>query len=90
MKPVVTRQKSGFRIISHFFGPCFRILRLQAKLTQRAVAEMAGVSRCTVSDFENGKRATIGSDYVEKMVHAVGSTFMMLVSMADRLSQQEA
>lgn len=90
MKPDVDRQDPCFRKVSCHLGQCFRTLRKQARLSQSAVADKAGVSRCTVSDFENSKRPTVGVNYVEDMAHAVGATYMMLVSMADSASQRDA
>ena len=90
MKPLIPSQPSRFRLISHYIGRSFYSLRKQARLSQARVAELAGVSRSTVSDFESGKRHSVSTPLVEAMAHAIGSTLMMLVSLADRLSQQEA
>jgi transcriptional regulator with XRE-family HTH domain len=89
MKPDVTSRECRFRAVSLYLGQCFRTLRCQARVTQGFVADKSRLSRCTVSDFENGKRPTIGIHYVESMTHAVGATLMILVSMADKASQED-
>jgi transcriptional regulator with XRE-family HTH domain len=89
MKPQVDLQEVDLRMVSPHLGECFRQLRKEAGLTQQSIAEKAKVSRCTVSDFENSKRPSVGVTHVESMAHAVGSTYMLLVAMADKASQQQ-
>lgn len=49
----------------------FRTRRVSLNLTQEAVAERAGVSRKTVSDFENGAgRINLGN--LQRLLRAVG------------------
>lgn len=90
MKTVFELKSAHFRAVSRHLGPCFAHLRRQAHLSQSAVAHAAGVSRCTVSDFETGKRLHVSIDFVEALAHAVGATLMTLISLADQAAQAEA
>ena len=47
------------------------VLRAERKLTQEALANMAGISRTTLSEIENGKK-TPEAGTIVKLVKALG------------------
>lgn len=75
----------------------FRARRIQRGMTQEAVAQSAGVTRRTVSDFENGK-AAISAANLSRLLASVGlelavreaSARPTLDDLAERYSGEEA
>ncbi len=90
MKEPDQERSLPFRRITPFIGKSFKAGRLLSGLPQAAVAAKAGISRSTVSDFENGKRPHMSLEYVERLAHVVDTTLPALSTHADALSQQEA
>ena len=78
-----------YRRVTPFVGHIFLQARESQGLTQACVAARAGVSRSTVSDFENGKRPNLGLATVELLAHAVGTTFTALSALADEACQRQ-
>ena len=68
---------------THYLGTALRRLRRERGLTQRALGELAGVSRVTVAVLETGSRATADAATVERLARALG------VSPAEFFAPQE-
>ncbi len=56
----------------HEIGPRIKILRKDAKITQRELADLAGISRVTYGRLERGEIASVSIKTIDIVLSALG------------------
>jgi transcriptional regulator with XRE-family HTH domain len=67
-----------------------RKIRLSINLPQQWVADKSGISRCTLSDFERGKRPRLSLYEIERIANTLGVTLHVLLAIADQMRRTAA
>lgn len=73
----------------HVLGKAMRILRDQAGITQKALAERAGTSEAYVSNIEGGRRDARWSTLI-RLLRALGSDLRQLADAITEVEQHDS
>ena len=90
MKPSDASPLNAFPSVLPYLGPTFLEQRVRAGRSQSWVAATAGVSRSTLSAFENGKRIHLSVEYLERLAHTLDLTLPLLLELAHVHGQRVA
>ena len=84
MKKEKPRSRQEIRAIAQSLGPKYRELRLRAQLNQATAARKSGLSRTTLSRFENGKAPNLGIIHLELLARTLGLSLNAFLALADQ------